>query len=552
VGDAAPTPAKPWRRLALPAGLVALGAGLVVLLAGSDPGPRPVPSSEGAPRESRGEPGLAGAGEAREGSRETGEGPARGTSAVTEVRGGNPTALALAPIDEAAALAPDGIEDLVRAGARPALEVFRSALVGALRPYGHRDGPEGFAPRFTGVARVARDDLAATEAIDDTLDPVSTAVLGRVRLPDGTAVRGAEVILYSTFYLRQAYYDRRVREIGRTRTDADGRFDLRPVDLDTVHFGRSGEVLVTVRDAFLPDLVAQRLEGLVPGKESEVGDLVLSPVGAVVTGTILDFGGKPVVGAVVRASGVVTPVDYDKTERMVVLSACPSATTDAEGRYRLEDFAPGRHEISVHVNLDCVIHVADQWEGVREFSPRVRSGHGVIGRVVDEWGEPVAVAVVRGGGNWTPSNPDGTFWLDNTDPGPLVLDVSHHAFARHLFPEVATGCEQPVVLPLTRRLARVTVEVVDGAGAPVPLVDVEWVWAEGRGPDEFTPRSPRWHDPRGTFALVIPDGVIGVRVASVASGFGALAETDLVDGARVRLVLEAPPPLPSNPDPEFR
>ncbi len=58
--------------------------------------------------------------------------------------------------------------------------------------------------------------------------------------------------------------------------------------------------------------------------------------------------------------------------------------------------------------------------------------------VVAPDGTPVEAAVVVGGGNWTPSNADGTFWLDNVFPGPLRLDLFHHAWRRATFLDVAT------------------------------------------------------------------------------------------------------------------
>jgi protocatechuate 3,4-dioxygenase beta subunit len=437
-------------------------------------------------------------------------------------------------------LAPGDVADLVRPAAPLPVSLRRTDLLGATGAYGLRPGGIPTWPRWVGVAHVQDDERTQGAKAEDTLEPVATGVRGRVAQSDGSPVRGAEVILYSCFYLRQAYYDHRVREIGRAFTDEEGVFDLRPVDLDTVHFGRDGEVLVTVRHARLPDVVAQRLDGLDPGRESDVGTLVLPEEGAVVFGQVRDLQGRPVQGAVVRASGMMNPVDYDKTERMVVLLACPSTITDAEGRYRLEDLAPGVHEVSVHVRLDCVIHERRTWQGEGEWNPRVRTGHDVRGRVVDPDGRGVAAAVVRGGGNWTPTNPDGTFWLDNVDPGPLAIDVSHHAWRRRTFPAVSTDGAD-VTLALQEPLPRVTIEVVDPEARPVTLVEIAWLWAPGRFADEFTPDSPHWHDPRGLFDVTLPEGAAGLVLSREGYLSFGLPVADLVDGAHVRVALVVPP-----------
>ena len=464
-------------------------------------------------------------------------GPARASSAPGAASRAPAVVSVQAPSPEQVALAPGQIPDAVREQARAPLAVSREELLGTVGAYGTREAPLGFAPRWLGVAHIVRTPEEGPA--DDVEAPVATGVTGKVLREDGSPAQGAEVILYSSFYLRHAYYDHRVREIGRVYTDAAGLFDMRPVDLDTVHFGSNGEVLVTVRHPHLPDLVAQRLDGLVPGKESDVGALVLPEAEAVVFGTIRDLQGAPVVGAVVRASGLMNPVDYDKTERMVVLSACPQAITDEQGRYRLTDLAPGRHEISVHVRLDCVVHGPGVWQGEREWSPRVRAGHGVRGRVLDPAGGPLANAVVRGGGNWTPTNPDGTFWLDNVDAGPLTLDVFHHAWAQLVVPDVPTDGE-PVDLHMIRRLPRVTLVVVDGQGRPVPLVALTWQWAPGRGPSEFTPDSPHWHDPNGTFEVIVPEGAAGLRIERAAVGRVDVVLEELEDGRRLALELRPP------------
>ncbi len=438
------------------------------------------------------------------------------------------------------AVAPAAVEDGVAPGASLPLPFARADVVGRVGPFGVRDGGADGVLRWVGVAQIERESRATSEAADDTREPATTAVRGVVVGEDGNPIAGAEVLLYSSFYLRQAYYDHRVRQIGRAMTDADGAFDLRPISLDTVHFGADGEVLVTVRHDRYPDLVAQPLPAIVPGRESDVGRLTLPAQGVTLRGVVRDLAGRPVPGAVLRASGAFNPIDYDKTERMVVLDECPYATTDAEGRYALVDFAPGTHEISVHIRIDCVLHVSERWEGEREWSPHVRAGNAVRGRVVDPDGEPVAAAVVAGGSNWTPSNADGTFWLDNVDAGPLTLTVSHHAWFTTVVPGVPTNAED-VTITMERPLPRVTLTVVDSSQAPVPLVAIDWTYPPGGGPGPFAPDSRYWHDPGGVFALIVPEGVSGATVSDAKGRSFPLAPADLLDGVRKLAILSDPP-----------
>lgn len=439
------------------------------------------------------------------------------------------------------AIAPGAVKDEVAPGADRPLPLPRSTLVGRLGPYGVRD-PSSAAPRgWNGVVRVVHDPSAPSEAPEDPAEPATTAVKGMVVGTDGTPIGGADVILYSSFYVRHSYYDHRVRQIGRTRTTADGVFDLRPIALDTVHFGAGGDVLVTVRHAAYADVVAQSLPAIVPGKESDVGRLVMPPRGVTVRGTVLDLAGKPVEGAVVSVSGLFNPIEYDKTERRVVLDECPAATTDALGRYILADFAPGEHEISVHVRIDCVLHVRERWQGDREWSPRVRAGNAIKGVVVDPRGDPVAAAVVEGGGNWTPTNADGTFWLDNVFPGPLRLQVFHHAW-HTLFVDAVPTNGDDVTLAFVRPLSRVTWTVLTEKQEPVPVVAIDWSYPPGFAPGPFAPDSRYWHDPRGVFEVIVPEGA---TAATLSDSTGASAPTtpeDLADGARKTFTLVKPVP----------
>ncbi len=479
----------------------------------------------GAPPEA---PALAGLGRVRTPSRADGATP---PGAVVTPPPPSPTTAA-----DFLALAPGAVEDRVRAGALAPFPIPRADLVGRVGPFGVRDVAGADRPRWTGVARIEPDALVAAKTKSDVETPATTALRGVVVGEDGRPVVGAEVIVYSSFYVRQAFYDHRVQQIGRVLTDAEGVFDLRPISLDTVHFGTDGEVLVTVRHPVLADLVAQPLPAIVPGQETDVGRLVLPERGASLHGIVRDLEGRPVAGAVVRVSGALVPTAYDKTERMIVLDECPSAVTDADGRYAVGDFAPGVHEISVHVRIDCVVHGPERLDGDREWSPRVLAGNAVRGRVVDPDGDPVVAAVVAGGGNWTPTNADGTFWLDNVQAGPLTLRVVHHDWHAESVSNVGTNADE-LTVTMKRPLARVTLTVVDAAGAPAAIVAVDWAWPPGGGPGPFATESRYWHDARGVFALVVPEGAVGATVSDAKGGARALSAEDLVDGARRSVTL---------------
>ena len=451
------------------------------------------------------------------------------------------TAAAIAAVTTVAdflAVAPDAVIDGLAPGPLPSFPIPRDQIVGNVLPFGVRDVAGAGLPRWVGVARIERDAPARPSPTPDIEAPATTALTGVVVGEDDQPIPGAEVLVYSSSYVRQAYYDHRVQQIGRALTGYDGVFDLKPIALDTVHFGAKGEVLVTVRHPVLTDVVARSMPAIVAGLSTDVGHLVLPTKGSSLHGVIRDLEGHPVAGAVVRVSGAFDPTAYDKTERMIVLDECPAAVTDAEGQYELGDFAPGDHVISVHIRLDCVLRGSERLEGDHEWSPRVQAGNAVRGRVLDPDGEPVSAAVVAGGGNWTPTNADGTFWLDNVAAGPLTLDVVHHDWHTVSIPGIATNADE-ITLTMTRRLSRVTLTVLDANLKPARLVAIDWTWPPGGGPGPFAAESRYRHDVRGIFAFIVPEGVKGATVSDSAGSRHTLEAEDLVDGAHRSVTLAA-------------
>lgn len=487
-------------------------------------------------------PPLAGQGRARESGSTAGtpRALAEGTVAPPEPPVDPPTPPPPPPGPAFLAVAPSAFVDRISADAFAPLALPRDELVGRVGAFGVRDVDGASGARFVGVARIDPEAGRFLRDPSGPEPPAVTALHGVVVGDDGAPVAGAEVLVYSSFYVRNAYYDHRVLELGRRVTGSDGLFDLRPIALDTIHFGADGEVLVTVRHPLLADVVAQRLPAILPGEETDVGRLVLPTRGAAAHGIVRDLEGRPVAGAVLRISGAFVATEYDKTERMIVLDPCPTAVTDEQGRYRIEDFAPGVHEISIHIRIDCVVHGSMRFDGDLEWSPQVRAGHAIRGHVVDPRGEPVPAAVVAGGGNWTPSNADGTFWLDNVAKGPLSLYVAHHDWRAQTVVGVPTDADE-LTITLTQPLPRVTLAVVDAAGAPVPLVAIDWTWPPGGGPRPFSTESRYFHDPLGTFLLVVPEGAVGATVSDAKGGTHTLEAEDLVDGVRRAISLSARP-----------
>lgn len=422
--------------------------------------------------------------------------------------------------------------DPLRTPARTVRSILEEGLV-AMRP-------------LFGMAEVEREDdpvdpESEVETADEIEDPLVTAVLGTVVDAAGAPIAGAEVVLYSSFYRRHVKYGRHVREVGRSVAGDDGAFDLRPIRMDTVHFGADGEILLTVRHEGYAPIIAARQNGIVPEQENDLGALTLSPEALTLTGIIRDTQGRPVEGAYLRASGHVNPVLYDKTERQVILKDCPTAVTDVDGRYALAGLPRGRQHISIHVNIDCV------WHGdltlrtnPQTFSLSVLAGGSVRGRVMDPDGHAIAAAVLHGGGNSTHSYADGTYWLDNITQGPFTLWVVHHLYRAVQVPGVMAGEENRDVV-LDRPLPRVTLIVTEKeGGTPIDVIAIDWRLTPGGPPRESVPDSPFWHRGGGHYEVVVPERARGAFVSAEGYPPIEVAPDDMKDGAEIPIQFEQP------------
>ena len=419
---------------------------------------------------------------------------------------------------------------------------YRAPRYGRVDLLGRRVGgtgpwlPDGRGLVFTGVAHVDHED--AGEAVEEEIEePLVTAVVGRI-LSGGEPVAGAEVILYSTFYQRHVRYDHHVREVGRMITDGYGVFDLRPVGLDTVHFGSNGEVLLTVHKPGYGSIVARRLDNIEPEVENDLGTFELSTQAATLVGIIRDLQGEPVEGAAVRVSGSVNPVLYDKTERMIILKDCPTSVTDAEGSYRVESFAVGEQNVSIHVNIDCTQHTDGDVRGRRaplrhpgpgreqhQGTDRERGGRGrrrrrgLQRRQLDavESRRDVLARQHRVGSGHAPDRPP-----------PLRVRVRARRRARHRGPR-----DRARHAPAADRAGRPERGGRHGGPADHPRLAL----ARRPSPHRFVTDSRYWHAADGRYDVVVPEGAIGATVGAAGRAPTVLEAAALADGRATEVAL---------------
>lgn len=209
--------------------------------------------------------------------------------------------------------------------------------------------------------------------------------------------------------------------------------------------------LLVQADGFQP-LVAP---GLHIPDESDAGAVEVTLVrGAVLEGQVLDGDGKAVVGASVQAS-------LESVEVQPYGVGMLPATTDGEGRYRLEGLTPGSYQVTVRsVELsDTLWGKAEVDAGVHRLDFRFPSGAQVSGQVLDSRGVPVpraSLSLVPVGGGYisnTVGRADGTFTFRAVPDGDFHLRGSAPGFALTVEPgevRVSGGPVRGLLLRLNR------------------------------------------------------------------------------------------------------
>jgi uncharacterized GH25 family protein len=174
-----------------------------------------------------------------------------------------------------------------------------------------------------------------------------------------------------------------------------------------------------------------------------------------IEGRVLDRGGQPVAGAVVRAEGPGRLFDID-TEAMAVGGAPSEATTDSEGRFALQGPAPGEVTMRVRAAGFAPLDRRDvpvPADDVVVLEPFVLSRGAILsGHVLDSLGRGVPGAelvsvgdrdaggmVIIGGKRETVATTaeDGTFRIDQLACGAWKIQVHHDDHPDELFQGLA-------------------------------------------------------------------------------------------------------------------
>ena len=330
----------------------------------------------------------------------------------------------------------------------------------------------------------------------------------------GEPVPRASVILRSTFFLRRVFYDHHLLEVARAETDARGEFAIQRLNVDPIHFGVGGLVVVSATSPDHSPLPPVVLRGVTPGYENRMPDLVVSRVKHRITGRVLDYWeGKPVVGGRVVATGEILPIHYPKDQREALFLSAPQATTDEKGRFVLENVGPGKQYVSIHGGDDCAgyLLVNVPVEGEVVLMSRQLRGR-IEGKVLDGEDRPIAVVKVDGGDNSTHTFADGGFVLENFRGEKVNLVFTHPDYETTVVSGVADGSRE-VVVRLVRRWPELSLLVRDHANdEPIDVVSIVLQFEGEEKPPQ--PSSPHSVSKQGLHRIRVPEGAVTATVAA--------------------------------------
>lgn len=199
-------------------------------------------------------------------------------------------------------------------------------------------------------------------------------------------------------------------------TNEAGEFEFRDIEPGTLTMRASAQGYRSSEKSGLEVPAGGELTGV---------ELVLRK-GAVVAGQVLGPDGKPVSGAVVElAEGGRMSFSRER------------ASSDGEGRYRIEGVEPGPRAFSArHEDFPPSVRDLEVQPGENRLDFRLAGGYPVAGRAIDGAGQPVAEAELmlfssdfRGQPKQERSAADGSFRFENVGAGTYTLNASHEGYS---------------------------------------------------------------------------------------------------------------------------
>lgn len=303
--------------------------------------------------------------------------------------------------------------------------------------------------------------LAAAVAAAAPSPAASRELRGRV-LFEGRPLAGATVVavpVESAFERarREARFSEAAGELARASSGRDGGFALKwPAGVDELRLQVSAE-------GFVPVTLVDPVDAAAAPVEARLAR------GASLAGTVLDAGGKPVVGATVTLRPGVGEH-----------SAAPlpvTATTGPDGRFRFSAAAERFNSLRVEAPGQAVVELAGLRPGALRQAIRLQRGRSVEGVVSKVDQKPAAGALVRLEGpvtlRWVEADAKGVFRLDGLPVAPggsLVAEAGEAGRARGALPQ--SGPARLVLTPTATVRGR-TVDVRSAlpiAGVRVGLV----------------------------------------------------------------------------------
>ncbi len=224
-------------------------------------------------------------------------------------------------------------------------------------------------------------------------------------------------------------------------------------------------------DAFLPSRIEEAT--VVESPTPTVLDFVLDR-GKSISGRVTDPLGKPVEGAKVNASA-----------NQPEVSGFGSATTEADGAYRVERLADGAFNVSVRKPGFTVEYKKDVPSGTDGVDFSLRRNGGIAGSVTDfATGKPVRQFMVRLSEtvpSEVPANKakaftsdEGSFLLDEVRPGSFRVEVTAKGFAPGIVEDIVVneGATTEGIRVALKEGGVVEGTVLDLAGSPIPRATV--------------------------------------------------------------------------------